>query len=145
MSDLLPEHTASAPPPSGSSDYTFGLVFTAFFAVVGLLPLLPLAAHGTPRWWSLALASLVLMVSLLRPATLAPLNRLWTKLGNLLHILISPVALLAIYILAFVSTGIVCKLLRKDPLRLKFDAQADSYWIVRTPPGRADRQMKKQF
>ncbi|WP_426195243.1 hypothetical protein [Massilia sp. DWR3-1-1] len=142
MNDHLPEPGATARAPAGSSDRSFGLVFSAFFTIVGLLPL---AAHGAPRLWSLGLALLVLAIALWRPVTLARLNRLWSKLGHLLHTLVSPLALLAIYLLAFVTTGLLCKLLRKDLLRLKFDRQARSYWIERTPPGRADQQMKKQF
>ena len=65
--------------------------------------------------------------------------------SNFLRQLALPLALLAIYLLAFVTTGLLCKLLRKDLLQLKFDRQARSYWIERTPPGRADQQMKKQF
>jgi hypothetical protein len=33
----------------------------------------------------------------------------------------------------------------KDPLRLRFDRQAKSYWIERHPPGPDPDSMKNQF
>jgi hypothetical protein len=33
----------------------------------------------------------------------------------------------------------------RDPLHLKFDRQAGSYWVVREPPGPAPETMTQQF
>ena len=44
-----------------------------------------------------------------------------------------------------VPIGLIMRLSGKDPLRLKFDRAARSYWIERDPPGPAGAQMKKQF
>lgn len=143
MSASLPEHLPSArPAPAGGSDRAFGLVFAGFFLLIALLPLL---GHAAPRLWSIGLAAVFLLAALLHPAVLAPLNRLWTRLGSLMHMVVSPIALLAIYLLAFVPFGLACRLMRKDLLQLKADPQAATYWIERTPAGRADQQMKKQF
>jgi hypothetical protein len=37
------------------------------------------------------------------------------------------------------------RLLGKDPLRLKFDREASSYWIKREPPGPDPDGMPRQF
>jgi hypothetical protein len=37
------------------------------------------------------------------------------------------------------------RLFGKDPLRLKFDSSAESYWIKRDPPGPAPESMHQQF
>jgi len=129
-------------PPTGGSDRAFGLVFGGFFVLVGLYPLLRAAP---PRWWALAIALAFVLAAAVRPSLLSPLNRLWTRLGLLLGRLVSPVALFVVYCLAVVPTGLVLRALRKDPLRLRVDRGAKSYWIERSPPGRADEQMKKQF
>jgi hypothetical protein len=42
-------------------------------------------------------------------------------------------------------TGLVMRTLGKDLLRLKREPAADSYWIVRQPPGPAPESMKDQF
>ena len=41
--------------------------------------------------------------------------------------------------------GLIMRATGKDPLRLKFDPSARSYWIERTPPGPDPRSMKHQF
>jgi hypothetical protein len=131
-----------SPTAVGGSDKAFGLVLGAFFAILAFYPLiksLPL------RWWALLPATLFVLAALIRPRVLAPLNRLWTKLGVVLNRIFSPVALLVVYCVAVVPTGLLLRVLGKDPLKLRADPKATSYWIQRTPPGRADEQMKRQF
>jgi len=139
MHEHIPRHTA---PVQGSSDRSFGLVFTAFFVLVGLLPLLH--GHGM-RPWALGLAVVFLLLALAAPATLAPANRAWTKFGLLLHNIVSPVALGILFYGVVTPTGLIMRLLGKDPLRLRFDHSANSYWIVRTPPGPDANSLKNQF
>ena len=42
-------------------------------------------------------------------------------------------------------TGLVMRAMGKDLLRLKRQPDAESYWIVRAPPGPAPDTMKDQF
>jgi hypothetical protein len=42
-------------------------------------------------------------------------------------------------------TGLIMRALGKDPLRLKRQSHANSYWIERRPPGPAPESMKDQF
>ena len=60
----------------GSSDRSFGIVFAVVFTVIGVAPLL---GGASARWWSLGVAAVFLAFSLLRPRTLAPLNRIWMR------------------------------------------------------------------
>jgi len=128
--------------PTGSSDRAFGLVFAAFFLIVALLPLW--SGRGV-RLWSLGVAALFLALALTIPAVLAPLNRAWTAFGNLLHRIVSPVALAILFYLVVAPTGLVMRLLGKDPLRLKLDPAARSYWLERKPPGPSADSLKDQF
>ena len=58
--------------PSSSSDRHFALVFVVGWSIIGLAPLL----RGHPvRWWAVTLAGVVLLLSLVRPRWLTPLNR----------------------------------------------------------------------
>jgi hypothetical protein len=41
--------------------------------------------------------------------------------------------------------GALARLTGKDPLRLKLDSAADSYWIPREPPGPPPDSMTHQF
>jgi hypothetical protein len=58
-------------------------------------------------------------VSLLMPRTLAPLRRLWLKLGHLMSIVVSPIILALMYVLAIVVTGVLIRRFGKDLLSLK--------------------------
>lgn len=126
----------------GSSNRTFGCVFAAFFGLVGLLPLI---TGRPPRIWALGGGGIFLLVALLFPSVLAPLNRLWTKLGLLLHRVVSPIALGIMFFLVITPMGLVMRALGKDPLRLRLRPDAESYWIDRCPPGPAPETMKDQF
>jgi hypothetical protein len=138
----LPESFERDEPVHGSSDRSFGLVFTVVFLLIGFAPLL----HGRPlRPWSVAIAVAFLAVSLVRPALLKPLNKLWTKFGLLLHRIVNPIVMGAIFFLAITPFGVVMRLVGKDPLRRSFDPGAASYWIVRTPPGPPPQSMSNQF
>lgn len=128
--------------PAGGSDKAFGIVFCVVFLLVALYPLV----GGSPiRLWSLGVAALFLAAAFLAPRLLAPLNLIWTKFGLLLHRIVSPIALLIVFCLAVIPTGLLVRLRGKDLLRLRLEPDAKTYWIERDPPGRSDQQMKKQF
>ena len=126
----------------GSSDRSFGIVLSIFFVLVGLSPL---RAHHPVRWWALALGGLFLGVALLQPMWLRPLNRVWTKLGLLMGRVVSPVITALLFYLVVTPTGLLFRLLGKDPLRLALDAGVRSYWIERRPPGPPPETMSNQF
>jgi hypothetical protein len=128
--------------PAGGSDRAFGLVLGGFFAIVGIYPLIRSSPVGS---WALGLAGLFMIVALIRPRWLAPLNRFWSRLGRALNRVVSPVALFLVYCLAIVPTGLLLRAFGKDSLRLRLEPDAKTYWIERIPPGRADQQMTRQF
>lgn len=139
MHEHTPHHIV---PIKGSSDYSFGLVFSIFFLIVGLLPLL--YGHNL-RMWSLMVAAVFLIATLAAPSVLSPFNRLWTRFGFLLHCIVSPVALGIVFFGVIAPMGLVMRLFSKDLLRLRLDKNASSYWIVRTPPGPTAESLKNQF
>ena len=126
----------------GSSDRSFGIVFTVVFLIIALYPLIN--GQGI-RLWSMIMAGGFLLLALAVPAVLAPLNRLWMKFGLLLHKIVSPVALGIVFYLTVLPVGLLMLLLGKDPLRLRLDPAAESYWIRRDPPGPASDSLNNQF
>ena len=135
--DLTRDHQVE-----GSSDRSFGVVFAIVFGIIALWPLFD---GGVPRWWAVAIATLFGLIALIKPMLLAALNRQWMKLGLLLGRVVSPIALGLLFYGVFAPTGLVLRLAGKDPLRLKFDRHADSYWIRREPPGPPPDSMTNQF
>ena len=125
-----------------ASNRSFGLVFTAFFALLAALGFW----HGTSRWpiW-LALAAVALVLALAAPSILTPFNWVWTKLGLLLHRIVSPIFLTLVFYGCIAPVGFLMRLSGKDPLRRKYEPTAESYWIVRTPPGPTSESFRNQF
>ncbi|MDX2222900.1 MAG: SxtJ family membrane protein [Rhodospirillaceae bacterium] len=119
-------------PVPHASARAFGWVMTAVFAIVAAWPLMD---GGGVRLWAAAIAASFALAALVRPALLAPLNRAWMALGQVLHAVVSPLIMGLVYAVAVIPTGLYLKLARKDPLRLTYDPSAQSYWIARTPPG----------
>lgn len=126
----------------GSSDRSFGFVFAVVFVVIAAWPLL--AGKG-PREWALAVAGAFALVAVVRPAVLAVPNRLWMKLGLLMGKIVSPIALGILFYGVFTPLGVLMRLMGKDPLRLKLDPLATTYWIAREPPGPPPESMTNQF
>ena len=136
------EHRPAPAPQAGGSERGFGLLIATVLTVVGCWPLLN---NNTPRWWSLALAAVALVVALAAPRWLAPAARVWLRFGLLLHHVTSPIILAVIYFGVVTPTGLLRRALGKDPLGLKRDPDAESYWIVRKPPGPDRESMSNQF
>ena len=127
--------------PAGSPR-GFGLLFAVVAALIGLWPLL---GGGSPRWALLAIGGALAAIAWLAPHWLAGPNRLWLGLGVVLQRIVSPVMMAVIYFGVITPTGLVMRLTGHDPLRLRRDADAASYWIERTPPGPSAGSMADQF
>jgi len=125
-----------------SSNRAFGLVFAGMLLVVSLWPVFH---SGSPRWWAFGGSGVVALIALMRPTLLAGPNRLWTKLGLLLGAIVSPIALGILFYGVLTPLGTLSRLKGNDPLRLKRDASARSYWIPREPPGPPPDSMTNQF
>jgi hypothetical protein len=126
----------------GSSDRTFGGTLAVIGIAIGALKLW--RGHGSGWLW-LAAATVLLLLALFWTAALAPLNRLWLRFSLVLYKVVNPIVMALMFFATVVPTGLVMRALGKDPLRLKRDPKAASYWIVREPPGPAPETMKHQF
>lgn len=135
----------------GSSDRSFGLTVGGILLAIAVIRAV---LHGwssglfNPGWveWCLGGVGLALLVlGLAAPARLSLLNRGWTKLGLVLFKIVNPVVLGLIFVLTIIPIGLALRALGKDPLRLKLDPSARSYWIARDPPGPPAETMSQQF
>ena len=136
------ERLSVAPDIQGSSDRSFGIVMAVVFAIIGAWPLL---SWDPLRWWALIIAGLFGGLAFLRPALLAPLNRLWFRFGLLLNKITSPLIMGLLFYVVITPYAYILRWLGKDLLHLCFDSSADSYWIERKPPGPAPETIKRQF
>jgi hypothetical protein len=137
------ENYARAEKIKVSSDRAFGRVMATVFILLGLAPLLH-APHAVRRW-TIGLGIAFAIFAQWWTPPLAPLNRIWQRLGLLLHKLVSPIVLALLFYLTVLPVGLLMRAVGKDPLRLRADPAARSYWILREPPGPAGETMKQQF
>lgn len=124
------------------SDRRFGLLMAAAAAILGCPPLLRFAA---PHWWLIGIAIAFAALALVAPRALYPLNYAWFRLGLLLHRVMSPLVIGAVFFLCVTPIGLIMRLLGKDVLSLRRRADLASYWIVRDPPGPEPGTMTQQF
>ena len=110
------------------AERNFGLIFAGVFLLVAAWPL---GQGSAPRWWAVAVAGAFATAALLFPATLSVPNRLWRRLGDAMHMIMSPIILLLLFFAILTPVGLVARLLRKDPLRRAAEPGLPSYWIVR--------------
>jgi hypothetical protein len=132
---------ARGPEPE-SSERSFALVFAAVLSIHGFWPLMHWAG---PRWWALALAAVFAAVAFIRPQILRPFNRGWLALGRLLHSVVSPLVMGAIFFLVVTPIALIARRRGKDVLSLRRRPELASYWIPRPPPSPIAESMKRQF
>ena len=125
-----------------SSDRQFGFVIGVFLVAVGLWPLV---RHGRLRIGVVVAGALALLVAAIAPILLRPFNHVWTMLGVLLGRIVNPAVMAVLFYFVFTPIGVLRRIVGKDSLRLRRDAQATSYWIERTPPGPPPETMANQF
>lgn len=126
---------------SESSERKFGVTVGLILSFLAVWPVV--RHHAPPRYWLLAIGVLLIVFGLAMPRVLAPLNKLWFKLGVLLASITNPIVMGVMYYLAVVPFGWILRLRGKDLLRLKRDGAAATYWIERDAS--AQTSLTKQF
>lgn len=99
---------------------------------------------GHQRWWLLCLSIVLMAVSFTYPTLLKPVYKLAMKFGTIMHHIISPLLMAITFYVVFMPVGMLFRLTRKDLLKLRMN-KANSYWIMRDPPGPENNSLKNQF
>ena len=123
------------------SNKKFGFFFTFVFAILAFYFL-----FIDSILWAQALAilaALFLLITVIIPQVLLPLNKLWMRLGLLLGMIVSPIVLGIIFFGLVTPYGVVMGMFGRDELRLKFTKKS-SHWISRSESIKSD-SFKNQF
>lgn len=142
MTDNLHEDFARQDEVVGSSDRGFGLTLAVACLLLGTIRLV--LGHNYAGWW-LGVGIVLLGLALFWTAPLKPLNRLWLRLGVVLYRVVNPIVMLLLFVTTIIPIGALLRLSGKDPLRLRRDPAAPSYWLPRQPPGPDPKTMINQF
>ena len=137
-----PDTASAASDQKVLDNRTFGLIFAAIFLIIALFPLL--FGNGL-RNWALIVTGAFTVTALALPSALSPLNKLWAKFGMLMHKVTNPLLMGLVFFITVLPTGIILKLLGKDPMRRKRDESAESYWIERQPSSIKAEFFNQQF
>ena len=117
-----------------------GLVFAAVAIIVAALwrnsPVVP--------WVALGIAGVLAALSLFAPRVLKPLNSIWFRIGLLLHRVVNPLVLLAMFVVVFVPAGFIMRIWH-DPLGRHRARSGSTYWIERRSSEQNAGSMKNQF
>jgi hypothetical protein len=125
-----------------ASERNLGVTFAAVLALIAAVRFY--RGEGAAVYW-LGAAAVFLACAFFFTAPLRPLNAVWHRLGLILFAVVSPIVMGVVFYVTVAPIGLLMRRFGKDPLRLKFDPAARSYWIERDPPGPAGAQMKNQF
>ena len=119
------------------SNKTFGLFFSAIFFLIYLWLLLK---YQNNQSWLIILGLIFLTLGLLNSKILHYPNLFWIKFGNILGLVISPIAMGIIFFLVITPINIIMKIFQKDIIGL--EKKKHSYWINRS---KDQKDMRNQF
>ena len=120
---------------------SFGFLVGTGFSIIGLWPLL--LRQETPRLWALTLSVMLVLGGVLIPRLLLPLYRGWMALGGVLGWVNTRIILGVMFFVVFTPIGIFKRLFGSDAMSRRFDPDADSYRVPKSP--RSADHMRRQF
>lgn len=132
-------------PTKTGGDRAFGCTVGGVLIAAGAAKLFVIGARTPVAYAMLAAGALLLVLGMAAPSCLAPLNRLWGKIGAAIAKVANPIILALLFFLVVTPMALVMRRLGKRPLSLGPDAAAASYWIERPPPAAARPGMRQQF
>lgn len=118
--------------------------FTLFCAF-GFLGGLVLWRKGETGVLFLCIGTVMLLMGLIKPRLLRPVHRGWMGISFLMGFFMSHLILALMYYLVFTPMALVMRALGKDPLRLKRDRNATSYWLKRPQTEFKRERYEKMF
>jgi len=84
--------------------------------------------------WPWVTASVLVIISLCVPVILKPVQRIWLFIGEILGFVNTRIILGVIFLMVFIPTALVLKILRKDLLLSQLQATAKSYRVDSAQP-----------
>jgi hypothetical protein len=107
------------------TDRGFGLAFAVVFGVItGIGWLL----GGRVLQWPIVTSAILLLLALIAPGLLMPLNRIWTWLAHRIGFVTNHVLLGVFFYLVIVPFGVAGRLFGMTSFQKRPDSGAETYW-----------------
>ena len=119
----------------------FGVVVGGMLGLIGLWP--SIVRGEQLRSWMVGLAIALIVPAFVAPRMLAPAHRAWMVLGDALGWINTRLVLGVIFFGVVTPTGIVLRLVGRDPMRRVADPRASTYRVSR--PSRPGAHTTRQF
>lgn len=103
----------------------FGLVMAAAIVVVTLIHWL---IRGHLALWPFYISAAFAVLGLVAPMVLKPVFVVWIKFSLLLNWIVTRLMLSIVFYLMIAPTGWLMLIFSEDPLKRRFDADAETYW-----------------
>jgi len=119
----------------------FGVIIALFFGIVGGVTWWAGATVAPRVLWGIGLGLAALYYAI--PPLRLPLYLSWMRAVQPIGWVVSHLALGLIFYGLITPLGATMRLFGRDPLRMRRDAAADSYWTPHEPGGDTDRYFKQ--
>ena len=123
------------------SNKKFGYFFSLVFS---LLAIYFYFNNSSFYLLSIILGVIFLLITLIKPEILLPLNKLWMRFGFLLSLFVSPLIMAIIFFGIFTPIGLFMRIIGRDELKLKFSKNI-SNWKKRESINLFAIDFKKQY
>ena len=124
------------------SNRKFGVFFSFIFFMLGTYFIY--VKNITIAFSFFILTIIFLIITILKPNLLLPLNKLWMKFGFFLGKFFSPIFLGVLFFGLFTPISLIMKLFQRDELRLKLNNRK-THWKMREKDNNQKNSFKHQF
>ena len=124
------------------SNRKFGVFFSFIFFMLGTYFIY--VKNITIAFSFFILAIIFLIITILKPNLLLPLNKLWMKFGFFSGKFFSPIFLGVLFFGLFTPISLIMKLFQRDELRLKLNNRK-THWKMREKDNNQKNSFKHQF
>jgi hypothetical protein len=118
--------------PSKRELRQFSLIWLVFFGLFGAF-LIWRTGSLRPAYWVWGIAAPLGLIGVAFPAFMRPIFTLWMYLAFPIGWVFSHLIMMCVFYLVMTPIGLVMRLFGYDPLRLRIDPAATTYWQPRDP------------
>lgn len=121
--------TSTPHQPTAKDFRSFGLLMGGVFLIVAIWPLV--IHEESIQVWASLIAGVFGSMGMLFPKGLAPVYRVWMRIGEKLGWINSRILLSLLFFGMFTPMGLVMRLLGKRPIQPGYDPKASTYRILK--------------
>jgi hypothetical protein len=99
---------------------------------------------GEPVWF-FAIAGTFLLLGLVVPVALKPVQKVWMALAIVLGWFMTRVILVIVFFVGVTPVALIARITGKRFLDLGFEPERKSYWVPRTTSGEGKERYRSQF